>query len=383
MGAPSRPSPRDTSGSGRERVVRTDIVTNRSDSPPAWFTRERITALALLALTLLALIGCAVLLWPFVPALAWALALGVLIEPLHAGLARRLHWRNLSAAICVIGVAVVLIGPATGLVNAAAQQLAQVADRTNDVSIQSWRDALSRLPYGEGIAEWLDTRWNIQREWQRVTETLAGRVTALVTGTVWVGAQFLITLFALFYFLRDCRPTLATLRQYSPLSDAETTRVFDQVTAMIYATVYGTLVVATLQGFLGGLMFWWLGLPAPVLWGLIMAVLSLVPMAGSFVVWFPAAIILALHGDWTRALVLVVWGAVVIGLIDNLLYPSLVGHEMRLHTLPVFFAIVGGIVVIGASGVILGPVLLAVTVALLDVWRSRTIAGQAAEVPQS
>jgi predicted PurR-regulated permease PerM len=112
-----------------------------------------------------------------------------------------------------------------------------------------------------------------------------------------------------------------------------------------------------------------------------MALLSLVPMAGSFVVWFPTAVVFALHGDWTRALVLAVWGAAVIGLIDNLLYPLLVGREMRLHTLPVFFAIVGGMLVIGASGIILGPVLLAVTVTLLDVWRARTVAGRPAEVP--
>jgi predicted PurR-regulated permease PerM len=383
MGLPSWPSRRETIGPGRDRAVPPETVTHGSDSPPAWLTRERINALAFLTLTLLALIGCAVLLWPFVPALAWALALGVLVEPLHARLARRLHWRNVSAAIAVMGVAVVLIGPATGLANAAAQQLAQVADRTNELSIQSWRGAVSRVPYGESLADWIDRRWNIEREWQRVAETLAGRATTLVTGTVWAGAQFLITLFALFYFLRDCRPTLATLRQYSPLSDPETNRVFAQVAAMIHATVYGTLIVATVQGFLGGLMFWWLGLPAPVLWGLVMAVLSLIPMAGSFVVWFPAAVMFALQGDWTRAFVLLVWGAAIIGLIDNLLYPLLVGHEMRLHTLPVFFAIVGGIVVIGASGIILGPVLLAVTVALLDVWRSRTMAGQPAEVPRS
>lgn len=358
-------------------------MTNPSDSTLAWLNRERLCALVFLALTLLALIGCAVLLWPFVPALAWALALGVLVEPLHARLARRLRWRNVSAALCVMSVAVVLIGPAIGLANAAARQFAQVADRTNDVSMRSWRDTVSRLPYGARLAEWIDRRWNIEREWQRVMGTLAGRATALVTGTVWAGAQFVITLFALFYFLRDCRPTLATVRRYSPLSDQETNRVFEQVAAMIHATVYGTLIVAAVQGSLGGLMFWWLGLPAPILWGLVMVMLSLVPMAGSFVVWFPAAVMFALQGDWTRALVLVVWGAAVIGLIDNLLYPLLVGHEMRLHTLPVFFAIVGGIVVIGASGIILGPVLLAVTVALLDVWRTRTIAGRPAEVPQS
>jgi predicted PurR-regulated permease PerM len=113
-----------------------------------------------------------------------------------------------------------------------------------------------------------------------------------------------------------------------------------------------------------------------------MALLSLFPMAGSFVVWFPAAVVFALNGEWTRALVLLAWGSAVIGLIDNLLYPLLVGHEVRLHTLPVFFAIVGGVTVIGASGIVLGPILLATTVTLLDVWRARSQAGRPAEIPQ-
>jgi predicted PurR-regulated permease PerM len=190
-------------------------------------------------------------------------------------------------------------------------------------------------------------------------------------------------LFALFYFLRDCRPTLATLRRYSPLSERETNWLFHQIAAMIYATVYGTLTVSLIQGCLGGLIFWWLGVPAPVLWGLVMAVLSLFPMAGSFVVWFPAAVVFALNGDWTRALLLVGWGAAVIGLIDNLLYPVLVGQDMHLHTLPVFFAIVGGVAVIGASGVVLGPILLATTITLLDVWKARSLAGRPAETPRT
>ena len=151
---------------------------------------------------------------------------------------------------------------------------------------------------------------------------------------------------------------------------------------MIYATVYGTLTVSAVQGCLGGLMFWWLGVPAPILWGVVMAVLSLFPMAGSFLVWFPTATWFALQGDWTRATILVAWGATVIGLVDNLLYPLLVGREMRLHTLLVFFAIVGGVLAIGASGLILGPVLLAVTTTLLGVWRARTVAGRPAEIPQ-
>ena len=149
-------------------------------------------------------------------------------------------------------------------------------------------------------------------------------------------------------------------------------RVFSRVGNTVHATIYGTLVVAAIQGTLGGLMFWWLGLPAPVLWGLVMGMLAVVPVLGAFIVWIPAALLLALEGSLGKALILALWGGVVVGGIDNLIYPILVGNRLKLHTIPAFMAIVGGLIVFGASGLILGPVTLTVTVVLLEIWRSRT-----------
>jgi predicted PurR-regulated permease PerM len=147
----------------------------------------------------------------------------------------------------------------------------------------------------------------------------------------------------------------------------------------IHATIFGTLAVAAVQGALGGLVFWWLGLPAPILWGAVMGLLAIVPVLGAFVVWLSAAIFLASSGQWGKAVFLTLWGTVVVGLIDNLLYPILVGKRLRLHTVPVFFAIVGGLAVFGAAGVILGPVILALTDAILEIWRRRTAGGRPAE----
>jgi predicted PurR-regulated permease PerM len=111
-----------------------------------------------------------------------------------------------------------------------------------------------------------------------------------------------------------------------------------------------------------------------------MAVLAVVPVLGAFVVWVPAALFLALTGSWGKALILVGWGGLVVSLIDNLLYPVLVGQRLRLHTLPVFIAIVGGLALFGSAGLVLGPVTLAITVALVEVWRRRTAGGRAAEM---
>jgi AI-2E family transporter len=181
----------------------------------------------------------------------------------------------------------------------------------------------------------------------------------------------------LFYFLRDRRLALASALDLLPLSAAELTQVTSRVVDTIYATFYGTLVCAAVQGALGGVMFLWLGLPAPLFWGVIMALLAIVPVFGAFVIWIPAAAFLALDGHWVQALILTAWGSIVIAGIDNVLYPILVGNRLRLHTVPAFVAVVGGLVVFGTSGVVVGPLVVTVTLALLEIWRARTQARSA------
>jgi predicted PurR-regulated permease PerM len=135
--------------------------------------------------------------------------------------------------------------------------------------------------------------------------------------------------------------------------------------------VFGTVVAAMAQGTLGGAMFWLLGFSNPLFWGVVMALLAVVPLLGAFVVWVPAAAYLALTGDWGKAAILVAWGTVVVGGADNLLHPMLAGDRMRLHTVPTFFAIVGGIMLFGAAGLIIGPLVVTLTLTLLEIWRDR------------
>jgi predicted PurR-regulated permease PerM len=129
------------------------------------------------------------------------------------------------------------------------------------------------------------------------------------------------------------------------------------------------LVISAIQGTLGTFIFWALGLPSPLLWGVVMFFLSMIPMAGSFLVWVPAAAFLALTGSLGKAAILVVWGILVIGAIDNFLSPRLVGKRARLHELLIFFSVLGGLQVFGVLGLVLGPVMIAITLALLEMVR--------------
>jgi predicted PurR-regulated permease PerM len=145
------------------------------------------------------------------------------------------------------------------------------------------------------------------------------------------------------------------------------------------ATVNGSIIVALVQATMAGIIYLILGVPGAALWAAVTFITALVPVFGTFLVWGPIALYLALSGSAVKALVLVGWGVVAIGTIDNILYPYLVGDRLRLHTVPTFFSILGGITLFGASGLILGPLALAITIALIDVWWHRTTEGRAAE----
>ena len=118
-------------------------------------------------------------------------------------------------------------------------------------------------------------------------------------------------------------------------------------------------------------MFWWLEIPAPLFWGVVMGLLAVVPFLGAFVIWAPVAVYLALAGQWGSAILLTLWGTAVIGLIDNVLYPVLVGRRLMLHSVPSFIAVVGGVILFGAHGLILGPLVVTVSIVLLHIWRER------------
>ncbi|MGC3969893.1 MAG: AI-2E family transporter [Pirellulales bacterium] len=343
---------------------------NDNESAVGWFSRQRSLALALVGMLAIFLYLCYLLVLPFLSSIAWAGALAVIMHPLHNRIERRIGRPNLSAGISVVLAATAIVGPAYLILQALVGQAAEGIEllRSHADSIVARYPRLA--PYWERI-----NSGQLPEEAKDTMRELAGNVPTYLTGSVWFGAQLLITFFMLFYFLRDRRDIARALNSLMPLTRTETRRTMRRTEDTIFATIYGSLTVAAIQGFLGGFMFWMLGLPTPVLWGVIMAFLATIPMLGTFVVWGPAAAFLALEGDWWRAMALVAWGSVAIGLIDNIIYPLLVGKRLRLHPLPIFVAIVGGVSLFGAAGIVLGPVVLSITEALLDVWQRRTADG--------
>ena len=343
-------------------------------------SRPRVQAIALIAATGVSLYLCYLLVQPFIPALSWGLALAVVGYPLHKVICRRIPHATISAAITVLVILVAIIGPITFVTKMLVQQVMDTAVLVRDaLESGTWRQALEREPHVAAVAGWLESAVSLDDAVPRLVKALEQWAPTVVAGSVAALMQLFITVLVLFYFFRDKRDLAADARSYLPLSERETDRVIRRITDTIHATVFGSLTVAVVQGFMGGLMFWLLGLPAPVVWGAVMAVLATIPVAGTFVVWAPTAVFLALTGSWVKALILAGWGAVAIGLIDNFLYPVLVGRRLSFHPLPVFFSIVGGLSAFGAAGLVLGPLALSITAALLEVLRRRTSRGAAAD----
>ncbi|MCC7217292.1 MAG: AI-2E family transporter, partial [Burkholderiales bacterium] len=268
-------------------------------SQPPWMTRERILVLVLAAATVLVAWLCWQLVKPFVPAITWALVLAVLAHPLHERLAARVRWPSLAAGLAVVVVVVAIALPATLVVRqVGVQSVASVAAARDLVSADRWKLAIERFPRLAPLREWVEREVDVDEKVQEATGEVAKGVRGALQRAVDVSVQALIMLFLLFFYLRDKRRILHSLERLVPLAPGETEQVRGQVHDTISAVVFGTVAVAVVQGALGGLMFWWIGLPGPVFWGAVMAVLAILPLFGAALVWVPAAMFLAIQGNW-------------------------------------------------------------------------------------
>jgi predicted PurR-regulated permease PerM len=301
------------------------------------------------------------------------LALAILLVSFQGWLERKLKRAGLAAAICVLAAAVVLLVPGAFVIQRLAVETAKGVQLIQaNVESGEWRHVLERWPRLAKAAEAVEQELDIPGTIKTFAAWLSTSAGALIKGSVYQVLGFCLTLYLLFFFLRDRAAALRAIDALSPLPDARMAELYERLRNTIFANLYGTLAVSAAQGILGGAMFWILGISAPLLWGLIMALLSVVPVLGAFVVWIPAAVYLALAGSWIKALVLVAWGLAVVGTVDNLLRPILVGKRLNLHTVLAFISVVGGIVVFGPAGLVLGPIVLTTTTFLLETWSERS-----------
>ena len=319
---------------------------------------------------------CWRMLLPFLSVVLWATVLVILFHPVHVRLRQRIGRPWLAALISCLLVILIILVPVALITLAVVRELSSAAD-TLQQAANYLLDPNSRVtgPILNFLSQYIDINHLRSEEFlveriRGISGQLAGRTLGFIGGIVGAIVQTFFVIFTMYYFFRDGENISRTVRDSLPLEREQADSIMRRTREVIDASVYGVITIAIIQGALGGLAFWALGLRSAIIWAVVMTFLSMVPMLGAFIVWVPAAIYLALSGHYVKALMLAVWGTLVIGMIDNFLRPKLVGSRTRLHELLIFFSVLGGLNVFGVLGVVLGPVVLAITLALVDVYRT-------------
>lgn len=337
---------------------------------------ERTTLLLLLTAVSVAL---AWILAPFYGTILWAAVIALLFTPLYRQLSKRMkHRRTLAALATLLVVLVLVILPFALITAALAREAAGLyqnlrAGETNPLLyLRGMFDALpapvASLLERFGVADFSSFQQRATDLLAQTSKLIAAQALAFGQNTFEFVIELFITMYLAFFLIRDGQALARDLRQALPMQPAQRAELFDKFTVVIRATVKGNLVVAALQGLLGGLAFWFLGVEGALLWAVVMAFLSLLPAVGAALVWGPVAVFFLLSGAIWQGLALVAWGVMVIGLVDNLLRPLLVGKDTRLPDYLVLTTTLGGMAVFGINGFVLGPTIAAMFVAVWHIF---------------
>ncbi len=309
-------------------------------------------------------------LWPLTGAVLWALFLAIVFWPMHQRVRRIVKRRpSLAATLTLLTIVVIVILPLS-LVSASVIEQASVVYQKVKTGEMQPAQYLQRMiealpPWAAGILERFGLQ-DLPAMMQRLGQVLSRSSQVITSSLVGIGqvtldfvVSFFIMLYVLFFLLRDGQALSARIEASVPLQRAQTRKLLSQFVAVVRATVKGNVVVALIQGALGAMAFWVLDIPGPMLWGALMALLSLLPAVGAALVWGPVALYLLFTGQLVAGLGLTAWGVLVIGLVDNLLRPVLVGRDTRMPDYLILVATVGGISLFGLNGFVIGPVIAA------------------------
>ncbi len=336
--------------------------------------------------------GFALIVWPFSGAVLWAIFLAIVFAPLQQRVLRHLAGRPTPAALVTLGIVLLIVILPLALVAASlVQEVATLVERLRAGELDPGRYLQHMV---EGMPNWLRqllARFGLGNFWVMQQKALAGvaQSGSAITAQAWLIGQgtlelvvgFFVMLYLLFFLLRDGLVLAGSIGTAVPLNAHHRRRLFLKFVMVVRATVKGNILVAIIQGALGGLAFAVLGIPAALLWGVVMAFLSLLPAIGAALVWVPVALYLLSAGAFWSALALAAWGMLVIGLVDNLLRPYLVGQDTRMPDYLVMLSTLGGMAVFGINGFVVGPVIAAMFISAWDIYTTERLADEADSPP--
>ncbi|MCB9798831.1 AI-2E family transporter [Candidatus Nomurabacteria bacterium] len=320
-------------------------------------------------------VGFLYLLSPIAYPIFWAAVVAVMFYPLYRFVHRHIKIESLSSFITILAIIALVFLPLLLITTLTVHQSANLYYSVtrdgalfpdlNDVS-----QNLSSLPIIGRYASEAESYWiaNSQSIAQQVSSSLYENLVSFTQTSLRFVIMFFIMVYTLYYFLKDGKKLLVRLMQLSPLGNAYEEKLYHRFVSTTRATLKSTLIVGGIQGAIGGLLFWITGIPGPLVWGVVMMVLSLIPAVGSFIIWLPAAAIMLAIGNTWEGITILVGGAFVISTIDNVLRPPLIGHDTQMHPLLIFLSTIGGLFLFKISGFIIGPIIAALFFSILTIY---------------
>jgi predicted PurR-regulated permease PerM len=318
-------------------------------------------------------------LWPYSGALLWATVLAIVFAPLYRRLSILMRRkRTLAALMTLFIILMIVILPIMLITSLLLQEAFTVYEKIQSGELNFGRyfqQVFGALP--GWVSDLLDRfgLTNLGMMQERLSSSLVKTSQFVASQALSIGQntfdfviKLCIVLYLLFFFLRDGDVLSKRIRDAIPLRAEQKRDLFTKFIAVIRATVKGNIVVAIIQGVLGGVMFWFLGVHAAVLWGVLMTVLSLLPAVGAALIWLPVAIYFLVTGAVWQGVLLIVYGILVIGLVDNVLRPVLVGKDTKMPDYVVLISTLGGIAIFGVNGFVIGPVIAAMFMAVWDIF---------------
>ncbi|MFQ5453724.1 MAG: AI-2E family transporter [Candidatus Zixiibacteriota bacterium] len=316
---------------------------------------------------------------PFFAPICWAAVFVILFYPIYEKIQPRVRSKGLASFFMCLLIIILILGPVAYLFAALVSEAATAVTKVNAMIKTGELEKLLAfdLPWVEVAKQKLSNYYDlskinldqvIKQSIENVSGIIFNQTSWLITNATRSVFYFVLMIFTMYYFFKDGELIVRNIKRLMPLTPNQINVTFKQLRDVVQATMYGGVVVALIQGLLGGILFAIMGVPSAIFWGAIMAFLSIIPFVGAFIIYVPAGIIMIIGGSYIKGFLIIAIGTLIISQVDNVIRPYLIAGKTSIHPLLLFFTILGGIYIFGLLGIVLGPLIAAVFITLLKIF---------------
>ncbi len=299
----------------------------------------------------------------YIITLIYSFILAYIFYPVYKNIARALRSKNLAAFLTTCIIVLLIIIPLIFTANTLINESLQFFQHVKDIDLAQFNQKIKTyFDINIDIDEYIKDTLN------KFALSIAKSTSDFIVSLPKRILHFFVMLFTIFYLLKEGNSLVESFNKHIPLKEKHRRDITAKFGNMVYASLYGVVVTAFIQGILGALGFWIFDVSSPILWGLVTVILAMIPFVGAWVVWFPASLYKIFSGDLFNGIGLLVYGMLVVSTIDNIIRPKIIGSKAKIHPAVVLLGVLGGIEVFGLLGIIIGPLILSILEVFLDLY---------------